>query len=37
KIAVHQTLHETSKSIEKTHWFLEEFKTKETVIKLDYK
>lgn len=35
--AVHQTLHETPKSIEKTHWFLEEFKTDETVIQLDYK
>ncbi|HAA6317293.1 TPA_asm: hypothetical protein GGB65_13785 [Listeria monocytogenes] len=37
KGAVHQTLHETTKSIEKTHWFLEEFKTDETLIKLDYK
>lgn len=37
KGAVHRTLHETTKSIEKTHWFLEEFKTDETLIKLDYK
>ncbi len=35
--AVHQTLHETSKSIEKTYWFLEKFSTDETVIELDYK